>query len=189
MRSFDPDLYGGVAALIGRCGAGHHCRCGHRRPVWCLLAPGFGFGVLMVSGTAFVLSGSYTLPGACAAGVPFLLVNNLLLLNQFPDIAADRQAGRRHVPIVYGTRAAGIVYGLFVLMTVLLVIGGVLARIFPAAGLMALLPMPLAVYALSGAFRLGSRLGEAPRYLAANVVVAVLSPLLLAIGLLVGTPA
>lgn len=160
----------------------------NRHPFWCLIAPGFGFGVLMVIGTAFVLSGNYSLLSACAAGLPFLLVNNLLLLNQYPDIAADRQAGRRHVPIAYGTRVASAVYGLSVAAAVVLLTGAVIAGIFPVLCLLALLPLPLALYALAGALHYGPRLGEAPKFLAANVAVAVGSPLLLAVGLLVGEP-
>jgi len=32
------------------------------------------------------------------------LVNNLLLLNQFPDVDADKTVGRRHYPIAVGRK-------------------------------------------------------------------------------------
>jgi len=44
---------------------------------------------------------------------PFFLVNNLLLLNQFPDVAADRAGGRQHFVIAHGLRAGAAVYAVF----------------------------------------------------------------------------
>jgi 1,4-dihydroxy-2-naphthoate octaprenyltransferase len=69
---------------------------------FCWLAPGLGFGPLMVMGTEVALAGQYTLEGFVASLVPFFLVNNLLLLNQYPDIEADKAVGRRHFLVVYG---------------------------------------------------------------------------------------
>jgi 1,4-dihydroxy-2-naphthoate octaprenyltransferase len=48
----------------------------------CLVAPGLGFGPLMVMGTAFALTGTYTWTAFVASLVPFFLVSDLLLLNQ-----------------------------------------------------------------------------------------------------------
>jgi len=36
--------------------------------------------------------------------VPGLLVSDLLLLNQFPDVEADRTVGRKHLPILLGRK-------------------------------------------------------------------------------------
>ena len=66
-----------------------------RNPWLCLIAPGMGFGPLMVIGTHFVLTGKYSWTAFIASLVPFFLVNNLLLLNQFPDVEADRSIGRK----------------------------------------------------------------------------------------------
>ena len=85
----------------------------------CLIAPGLGFGPLMVMGTDFVLTGAYSQTAFIASLVPFFLVNNLLLLNQFPDVEADRGIGRKHFPIIVGTRISAFVYGAFLLFTYL----------------------------------------------------------------------
>jgi 1,4-dihydroxy-2-naphthoate octaprenyltransferase len=65
-----------------------------RQPWLCLVAPGLGFGPVMILGTQVALTGHYSVAAAAASAVPFFLVNNLLLLNQFPDIEADRRVGR-----------------------------------------------------------------------------------------------
>ena len=67
-----------------------------RLPLLCLFAPGLGFGPVMVVGTHYVLTGAYALEAWISSLVPFFLVSNLLLLNQFPDIEADQEVGRRH---------------------------------------------------------------------------------------------
>lgn len=50
-------------------------------PLFCLIAPGLGFGTLMVMGTDYVLTGSYSWTAFVASLIPFFLVSNLLLLN------------------------------------------------------------------------------------------------------------
>ncbi len=82
-------------------------------PLLCLIAPGVGFGPLMVMGTDFVLTGNYSWTAFMASMVPFFLVSGLLLLNQFPDVEADRSVGRRHLPIIIGRRGSSAIYGVF----------------------------------------------------------------------------
>ncbi len=94
----------------------------NKHPFLCLVAPGIGFGFLMVAGTQFVLQGEYTPLSWLVAAVPFFLVNNLLLLNQYPDIKADAKAGRYHFPIAYGVKRSNLVYGLFALATAVVII-------------------------------------------------------------------
>jgi len=45
-----------------------------------------------------------------ASLVPFFLVSDLLLLNQFPDAAADERVGRKHIPILIGRRASSFIH-------------------------------------------------------------------------------
>jgi 1,4-dihydroxy-2-naphthoate octaprenyltransferase len=89
----------------------------NRYPFLCLVAPGIGFGFLMVVGTQFVLQGEYVPLSVLVAIIPFFLVNNLLLLNQYPDIVADASVGRNHFPIAYGVSLSNLAYALFALAT------------------------------------------------------------------------
>lgn len=158
----------------------------NRRPFLCLVAPGIGFGFLMVVGTAFVLAGEYTRLAWLAAAIPFFLVNNLLLLNQYPDIEADAQVGRKTFPIAYGTKNSNLVYGLSVVATIVVIVACVLVGYFPVLSLLALAPMPLAFFALIGAIKHGENIGSFPQYLGANVAVTILTTLMLGISLLMG---
>ena len=84
-----------------------------RSPFLCLIAPGLGFGTLMVMGTDLVLSGNYSWTAFVASCVPFFTVSNLLLLNQIPDVEADRSVGRRNYPMLLGRPTSTIIYGIF----------------------------------------------------------------------------
>jgi len=158
----------------------------NRYPILCLIAPGLGFGVLMVVGTQFVLAGEYAPSGWLVALIPFLLVNNLLLLNQYPDIQADSTVGRNHLPIAYGTTSSSRIYVLFVIATMVAVTAYILAGHLPVLSFMALLPMPLAFFAWYGATHYGESIGKYPQYLGANVAVALATPVLLGISILYG---
>ncbi|MCK4675232.1 MAG: prenyltransferase [Gammaproteobacteria bacterium] len=158
----------------------------NKHPFLCLIAPGSGFGFLMVVGTQFVLQGEYTTLSWHTALIPFFLVNNLLLLNQYPDIQADASVGRNHFPIAYGINRSNIVYGIFALLTTVTIAGYVLLGYLPLLSLIALLPMPLAFFALTGAIKHGATIGDFPQYLKANVAVTILTPLLLGISISLG---
>jgi len=156
----------------------------NKHPFLCLIAPGIGFGFLMVVGTQFVLQGEYLLLSWLVALIPFFQVNNLLLLNQYPDIDADADAGRYHLPIAHGINRSNMVYGCFTLATAATIISLVLIEQLPLLSLIALLPIPLAFFSLYGAIKHGATIGSFPQYLAANVAVTMTTPLLLGTSIL-----
>lgn len=157
-----------------------------KQPVICLLAPGIGFGFLMVVGTQFVLAGKYSTLSWLAGLVPFFLVNNLLLINQYPDIQADASVGRNNLVIAHGINISNWVYAAFVIATIVVITACVFTGIFPVLSLIALIPIPLAFFTISGAVKYGENIGNYPHYLAANVIVAIAIPALLGISIIVG---
>jgi 1,4-dihydroxy-2-naphthoate octaprenyltransferase len=150
----------------------------------CLVAPGLGFGTFMVMGTDFVLGGGYSLAGFAASMTPFFLVSNLLLLNQFPDLEADRAGGRGHFITRYGIHAGAVVYALFSAGAYLSAVIAVAVHILPPLCLLALLTAPLAVRASMVALRHGSDQAKLAPALGMNVLVNIVTPLLLAAGLM-----
>lgn len=157
-----------------------------RSPVLCLIAPGLGFGTLMVMGTSYVLTGHYSWVAFAASMVPFFLVSDLLLLNQFPDVEADRSIGRRHLPITIGRRMSSWVYDGFLLGAFITVGIAVWLRLFPVASLLEWLLIPLAVYVAVGAVRHADDMGKLVPYLGLNVILNLAMPVLVAIGFFLG---
>ena len=158
----------------------------NRYPIICMIAPGLGFGVFMVVGTHLILSGAYSNLAWMISLVPFLLINNLLLLNQYPDVEADRTIGRRTFPISFGFSGSNIVYAFSFTITYLLVLFYILEGFIPSLSYIAIVPVLFSVTALLGACRTKSRVGNYPVVLASNVAAAVLTPLLLAISIIYG---
>lgn len=156
----------------------------NRHPLLCLVAPGLGFGVLMVTGTHLVLTGTHSGRALLVALVPFFLVNNLLLLNQYPDLEPDRAAGRRHFLVEHGPRTARWIFALFNLGAYGVVVVGVALGLLPAGSLLALLTAPLALRITVTTLHYDGDVQGLKPLLAMNVVVSLLTPALLGVGLM-----
>jgi len=155
-------------------------------PVMCLAAPGLGFGVIMVMGTHFALTGTYSWVAFTASLVPSFLVSNLLLLNQFPDVDADQSTGRRHFPITIGRRASAHLYGILLLLTYAAVIFGVILKVLPPLALLALLTVVLSLKAYHGARKSADNIPDLIPVMGINLVINLATPFLLAVGLSIG---
>lgn len=81
-----------------------------RWPWVCLIAPGLAFGPIIMNGSYYVWTQSFDWGVFVLSWMPFFLVNNLLLLNQFPDLKADREVGRYNIIMHLGERAALNIY-------------------------------------------------------------------------------
>ncbi|MGB2897289.1 MAG: prenyltransferase [Anaerolineales bacterium] len=157
-----------------------------RNPVLCLIAPGLAFGPLMVMGTDFVLTGGYSWPSLFASLVPFFLVNDLLLLNQFPDIEADRSVGRRHLPIILGLKVSSLIYGTMLILAYLSIVLGVVLGHLPPTSLIGLLTLLIAVPVIIGTYRHAESVEKLAPLLGLNVIINIATPVLVAIGLFLG---
>jgi 1,4-dihydroxy-2-naphthoate octaprenyltransferase len=157
-----------------------------RVPLLCLVAPGLGFGTLMVMGAHFALAGIYTVTAFVASLVPFFLVSNLLLLNQFPDVEADQSIGRKHYPIIAGRKASSFIYTAFNAAAYLTILLGVIFKVLPVWSLLGLLTLVLAVPASLGAIRNANDLQKLGPSMGQNVLINILTPVLVAIGLFLG---
>ncbi len=158
----------------------------NRSPFLCLVAPGLGFGVLMVVGTHIVLTGGHTQILWLVSLVPFFLINNLLLLNQYPDITADASVGRNTFPIAFGLQKSNIVYAIFTVAAYSLILLLITKGYIPNMSIIALIPMIFSLFSLIGAIKHASNIGDFPVYMGANVVAAILTPLLLGISIVYG---
>lgn len=147
-------------------------------PEW---APAVGLGALPVLGAYFVQTGDYTVPAIVASIPSGILVHNLLLLNEFPDVEADATVNRKTLPIAIGKRKASVVYSVLMGMVYLWIVGGVITGWMPPFSVIALLTLPFAVKAIQGAINYQD-LGKLVPGMANNVLVVLVTQLLLGIG-------
>ena len=151
-------------------------------PEW---SAGLGLGVLPVMG--LILSRQeLTQSALLLASIPSgILVHNLLLLNEFPDVESDITVKRRTLPIFIGKKKAAIFYSALTILVYLWIIGTVIHRDMPVFTLLGLLTIPLAFKAIDGAFKYDDMSKLVPA-MANNVFVVLLTQLLMGVGFILG---
>jgi 1,4-dihydroxy-2-naphthoate octaprenyltransferase len=157
-----------------------------RSPWLCLVAPGLGFGPCMVLGTEAALTGAYSWAGLAVSLTPFFLVNNLLLLNQFPDVDADRAFGRSNLPILVGRTRSAQVYSAFFGLAGLALLGAVGLGDLPPLSLLGLAGLAAGVPVVWGLSRQAEQPEALLPYLGLNVAASIATPALMAVGAFIG---
>ena len=156
-----------------------------RSPLLCLLAPGVGFGPLMVLGVYYVITGAYSSTALMVSLLPLFMVSDLLLINQFPDREADRWAGRKHLLLVWGGPAGVAVYGVFLFAAYISVILAVIFDVLPPMVLLSLATVPVAALAYRGLRRHQDAVSALVPHMAQHVALTLVTPLLLALGIII----
>lgn len=109
------------------------------------LACGLGLTLLPTIAVGYIQAGRVLDPLFVLSVPMFLLGFNLLLINEFPDVAVDARNGRVNIPIVVGRRRAGYLYVMIVGVLILSLVIPVLRGELPVTVLIALLPIGLLV--------------------------------------------
>jgi 1,4-dihydroxy-2-naphthoate octaprenyltransferase len=140
-----------------------------------------GLGILPVLGAYFVQTGFYSVHALIASVPSGILVLNLLLLNEFNDIEADKIANRRTLPITAGPRKAAIVYSTLTIIMYLWIVAAVILRQMPVFALLGLLTLPFGVRAIKGSFR-HKEMDQIMPAMGNNVIMVLLTQLLIGVG-------
>jgi 1,4-dihydroxy-2-naphthoate octaprenyltransferase len=151
------------------------------------VAAGLGLGSLVVLGAYYVQTGQYTWEVIVASLAPGFLTANLLLLNEFPDVEADRQVGRRNLVMALGKRKAAWLYTALLVCTYLSIVLGVVFRLMPWPALVTLLTIPLARKAIQGALQHYDDIPQLIPALAANVMTILATDALITVGYVLAT--
>lgn len=117
-----------------------------RSPLICLLAPGLGFGPVMILGSLIALGARLDATALTVSTIGLLLVSELLLINQIPDADADQQVGRRHLVITLGKTAAARLVALLLLGSFGILGAAIWIGWLPAWTALAVAPLPAAIW-------------------------------------------
>lgn len=96
------------------------------------------FGVIPAIGTVYLLTATFDLGAAILGGLAGLKASSLILINNMRDMTLDQQAGRKTLPIRFGSQVS------FVLLSAFLVLPDVSVSvwvIFKGAWVVGLLPL------------------------------------------------
>jgi len=162
----------------------------HPWPEW---AAGVGLGALPILGMYFIQTSAYTFHAWIACVPSALLVHNLLLLNEFPDVEADKIGNRATLPITLGKKNAAIAYSAANIAVYIWIIiwvaaglfGWTSTRVMPPWALLALLTLPLAMRGIKGSFNSDNPAVFMPG-MAANVLTVLITQFLLGLGYILG---
>jgi 1,4-dihydroxy-2-naphthoate octaprenyltransferase len=142
---------------------------------------GLGLGTLPVIGTYFIQTGRYSIEAFIVSLAPGLLTANLLLLNEYPDYEADKKGGRYHLVIALGRRNAARLYTSIMIMTYLCIICGVISKFMPVITLIALIPIPFALKAITYSLKYYDNFEKFIPALKANILTVLGTDILLAL--------
>ena len=111
------------------------------------IAAGFGFGPLIVAWSYLAQTGTLTL-SAFLGGIPIgMLIALVLFINEFPDMEADKLAGKNHWVVRIGLVRASVWYSVLMGMVFVSIVILWIVRIYPEWTLIALIPAIVAVSA------------------------------------------
>lgn len=114
---------------------------------------GLNFGLLLVGGTVYALTGSIS-PSDFLLGIPIgLLITAILWINQFPDYEADKATGKNNLVVVLGLKNARWGYLLLLVGAFGILLFGVLSGVLPLSVLITFLAIPIGVYTTITLFR------------------------------------
>ncbi len=151
---------------------------------WGELAVGMAFGPCAVLG-GYLLQTSQLSWGAFLAGIPVgLLIMGVLVLNEFPDLDADRTVGKRNWLVRAGDERRGVwIYLGIISLAYLTVLGGIFAGVFPVKILFSYSTLPLAVWILLKIWRYKGRVADLVPAMAGNIGLHFLTGLLICLGI------
>ena len=143
---------------------------------------GLGLGMLPVLGTYFVQTGRYSIEVFVASLAPGFLTANLLFLNEFPDMEADKKGGRYNLVIALGPKNASRLYAGLVLLTYLSIIVGVVLKLMPPLTLIGFHSIFFAYKAVKITYKHYDNVQELLPALKANVLTVLVTDAFLALG-------
>lgn len=148
---------------------------------------GLNFGPLAVAGSVYAITGQLSWLDFLIGAPIGLLTIAILWINEFPDAASDAIAGKTHLVVVLGTRAARWGYLVLLLGAFAIALGGLISGLFPLGILLILGTLPLAIQNISTLFQHYED-RSLVKANAATIQLHMLAGLLMAIGLLISNP-
>lgn len=115
------------------------------------LSSALGLGVLPILMFYFVQTGGYSTESVVAAIPAGMLIFDIHLLNEFPDVEADKTGGDKTLPIIMGRPKAAWLYLAGTAAVYAWSVGWAAAGVMPLITLISLVTIPLALWAIKGA--------------------------------------
>ena len=143
---------------------------------------GLGLGTLPVIGTYFIQTGNFNFEILIVSLIPGFLTANLLLLNEFPDLEADRQGGRHNLVTTFGRKKTVFFYAGIMSLAYFCIILGSIFKILPLPALLSLIPVFFASKAAGITFKNYDNIEKLILAMKFNVITILGTDIMLAAG-------
>jgi 1,4-dihydroxy-2-naphthoate octaprenyltransferase len=146
------------------------------------LVVGVNFGILMTLGSYYVQARQFSETAFLASLPVAILIADVLYINEFPDLAADKAVGKNHIVARLGKEKAVWGYLILTLAAYLSILIPVATRSIPPYCLLSVITLPLAMRAINVAiinYRDSAKLAPAN---AATILIHALTGILVAVG-------
>ncbi len=140
-------------------------------------------GPLTVLGTYLVLSAKFSSLPLLYGIMPGMMIANVLLMNEIPDIDADFRAGRRNLATLLGRRRTSWLVLLIGLAAYAWTTFAALAGILPTPSVISDISMPVFLMGALGGLRKHESALEISWSLGMNIIAMILSLILLGVSL------
>jgi len=146
------------------------------------LVVGVNFGILMTLGSYYVQARQFSASAFLASLPVAILIADVLYINEFPDLAADKAVGKNHIVARLGKEKAVWGYLILTLAAYLSILVPVVTRSIPPYCLLGLVTLPLAMRAINVAV---INYSDSPKLAPANaatILIHALTGILVAVG-------
>lgn len=153
-----------------------------------LMSRGLGEAAVAAAWALVVVGADYAQRGvfsqaAAFAGIGYgLLIGNILLINAFPDAAADAQVGKRTLVVRAGAAPAALVYLAVAVVSHAWLVAGVASGFAPSTVLLGLASLPISLAAAHTLIRHSSRPNELRPAIVGTILAALVNGLGIAAG-------
>jgi 1,4-dihydroxy-2-naphthoate octaprenyltransferase len=142
---------------------------------------GLTLGSFVVIGVHYALTSFMTPDIIYISLIPGILTALLLFLNEFPDVEADHQGGRRHLVIFFGRKKSAWIYAGAIFLLFTLIAAGPFVQNIPYTVLIALATLPLGVAAVFLTLKHHDQPARLVSAQGLNVALVIITDLLLAV--------
>ncbi|NPV58772.1 MAG: prenyltransferase [Actinobacteria bacterium] len=141
------------------------------------------FGVLPVLGVFYVLAERFTLNAFLASLPPAFLITDIILINEFPDLQTDREAGKLTLVARLGSGFSRYVYIIMVVAAYALVVAFSLLEVYGGWGFLGLAGLPFSLPASAILWREHDRADKLVPAQAMTILAHLATGLALAVGI------
>lgn len=148
------------------------------------ISSSIGIGILPILAFYFIQTGGYSLDVCIVALASGILMFNVHLLNEFPDVEADITGNRKNLPIILSRKKTSWFYLASTVAFYIWILTWTIAGVIPLLTLLSIVTLPIAIWVTKNTFNYREQASFIPT-LWAGAIIYFLTMVLLALGYII----